>query len=178
MNEIWKDIKGYESLYQVSNLGRVKSLSRYHWNGNSWWKSKDRILKPRTQKDKKHYYSVQLVKNKSKTNKNIHRLVAEAFIPNPEGKLYVNHKDDDKFNNKAENLEWCTPTYNSTYGKMTDINRRKRKRILFVDDKNNISFVLDKKEDFKKCGFIKESARTSIRENRKYFDYKVYYIND
>lgn len=113
MEEIWKDIKGYEGLYQVSNIGRVKSLNYNHTK-------KEKILKPI--KDKKNYLYINLYKNVKIKHIKIHRLVAEAFIPNPNNYPCVNHKDEDKSNNCVNNLEWCTYQYNNTYG--TAIKRR------------------------------------------------------
>ena len=102
--EIWKSIKGYEGLYEVSNLGRVKSLLY----------GKERILKP--QKQRNGYLHIILCKNvKMKTFK-VHRLVATAFIPNPECFEQINHKDEDKTNNCVSNLEWCSSKYNKNYG--------------------------------------------------------------
>lgn len=101
MNEIWKDIDGYEGLYQVSNLGRVKSSKH------------DIILKTYSNRG---YHQVQLSKNNIKSNKTIHRLVAQAFIPNPDNKPQVNHIDEDKTNNKVSNLEWVTAKENSNHG--------------------------------------------------------------
>ena len=109
MNEIWKSIKGYEDIYQVSNLGRVKSLDRELWNGEGFFIKKGRILKPRTSTN---YNRVQL----SGKDYYIHRLVAEAFIPNPNNLPQVNHKDENTRNNNADNLEWCTSKYNNNYG--------------------------------------------------------------
>lgn len=108
MEEIWKDIKGYEGLYMVSNMGNVKSLGfdKYH---------KGRILKPCFD-GKKNYLFVGLHKDNKVKLRNVHRLVAEAFIPNPYNLPCVNHKDENKTNNNADNLEWCTIKYNSNYG--------------------------------------------------------------
>ena len=110
--EIWKDIEGYEGLYEVSNYGRVKSLG----NGKSTNKNncKERILKPR--KNRYGYLQVGLYKEGKVKRPCIHRLVAEAFIPNTENLEQVNHIDEDKTNNCVENLEWCTREYNNNYG--------------------------------------------------------------
>lgn len=89
--EIWKDIAGYEKMYQVSNLGRVRSLDRYSWNGYKYWLQKGKILKPCQQKS--GYLNVDLSNSHSKSHKyRVHRLVAQAFIPNPNNLPCVNHK--------------------------------------------------------------------------------------
>ena len=108
MQEIWKDINEYEGKYQISNLGRVKSL-------NYARRKQERILKPGIQK-KTGYISVTLLKERKKKTKTIHRLVAETFIPNPENLHQINHKDENKQNNCVDNLEWCSAKYNSNYG--------------------------------------------------------------
>ena len=112
--EIWKDINGYEGLYMVSNFGRVKSLSRTveYYNGRHYYESK--ILKPTV--GNHGYYNVSLCKDKKWKHHLVHRLVAEAFLPNPNGYKQVNHKDENKLNNHVDNLEWCTQQYNLAYG--------------------------------------------------------------
>lgn len=102
MKEIWKDIPNYEGLYQVSDLGRVKSVKR------------QLILKPML--TKKGYLSVALYKNHSRKIKPIHRLVAQTFLSNPNNLPQVNHKDENKENNCVDNLEFCTNRYNELYG--------------------------------------------------------------
>ena len=105
--EIWKDIEGYEGLYQISNKGRVKSLGN---NKNR----KEKILSCKP--NNKGYLRVNLYKNGKKKHFSVHRLVAIAFIPNPNNLLEVNHKDENKENNHVKNLEWCTSEYNNNYG--------------------------------------------------------------
>ena len=107
MNEIWKDIDGYEGLYQVSNLGNVKSLN-YRRTG------KERILKPGN--NGLGYLFVILCNNGKLKHFKIHRLVAKAFLENPDNKSDVNHKDEDKTNNNVDNLEWMTRLENNNYG--------------------------------------------------------------
>ena len=122
--EIWKDIEGYERLYQVSNMGNVKSLERMKWNGRGYQKIPERILKPG--KIRGGYLQVQLSKDgKSKPCK-VHRLVATAFLDNSDNLPEVNHKDENKKNNCVENLEWCSKLYNINYG--TGIKKSAEKR--------------------------------------------------
>ena len=112
--EVWKDIQGYEGLYQVSNMGRVKSLERTVWNGRSYYKAPERILKAGKARG---YLRVMLCKDGKGKWYPVHRLVAIAFIPNPDNLPEVNHKDENKQNNCVENLEWCTRQYNVEYSK-------------------------------------------------------------
>lgn len=104
MEEIWCPIKGYESMYEVSDQGRVRSLKFVN----------ERILKPG--RDKDGYLQVGLYKNGEGKKCKIHRLVAQAFIPNPQNLTEVNHRDENKTNNSVQNLEWCDRKYNNNYG--------------------------------------------------------------
>ena len=114
--EIWKDIEDYEGLYQVSNLGRIKSLEREVIAGRGHKKviKKEKILHPTD--NSFGYLMIQLTKNGAQKNFLVHRLVAKAFIPNPNNYPEINHKDENKYNNCVENLEWCTKLYNMNYG--------------------------------------------------------------
>lgn len=125
--EEWRTIKDFEN-YEISNMGRVRSLphvvtqkAKY---GIIYYKREGRILKPSMTKG---YYRLSLSKDGKQYNKQIHRLVAEAFIPNPENLPVVNHKDENPLNNTVENLEWCTVQYNSNYG--TAIARKRTKLV-------------------------------------------------
>lgn len=124
--EIWKDIKGYENLYQISNFGRVKSF--VGWNGHKYIQ-RERILAPYKQQGNLNYYRsvVKLRKNGIKKDCKVHRLVAEAFIPNPKGYNIINHIDGNPLNNHVENLEWTTQKENMKHAienelKVTRIN--------------------------------------------------------
>lgn len=114
MEEIWCDISDYKGLYQVSTLGRVRSLDRVIYDQGRHWFQNGKILKASSQKS--GYLFVTLSKAGKAKQYRVHRLVAQAFIPNPNGWPQVNHKDEDVTNNKVENLEWCTAKYNLNYG--------------------------------------------------------------
>lgn len=108
--EIWKDIPGYEGVYQASNLGRIRGVDRIDVGGRKW---KGKVL---SQCVCRGYKKVGL--NYARINKQcaVHRLVALAFIPNPNGYEQINHKDENPANNMVENLEWCDYMYNRNYG--------------------------------------------------------------
>ena len=112
MTEIWRDIKGYEGIYQISNFGRVKSVERIATNNKHGGVRiiKEKILTPNDNGN--GYKIVCLRKPKQRKNFYMHRLVATAFIPNPKNLRYVNHKDYNKSNNNVTNLEWCTQKEN------------------------------------------------------------------
>lgn len=115
-SEVWRDVKGFEGLYKVSNMGRVKN-------------NKEHILKPYS--SEKGYRCVDLNKNGNHKKHRVHRLVAQAFIPNPNNYPCVNHIDEIKNHNYVQNLEWCTVAYNNSYG-----NRLKK-----ISDKNKKSHI-------------------------------------
>jgi len=118
--EEWKAIEGYEGLYEVSNLGRVKSL--VSWNGHRYINRK-KILNPYKQQASKNYYRsvVKLNKDGKKKDFKVHRIVAKAFIPNPQNKPIINHLDGNPLNNRVDNLEWCTQQENITHSIETEL---------------------------------------------------------
>ena len=119
VEEIWKDIKDFEGRYQISNEGRVKSLARKFIDRSGREQNiKERILKLRNDKDGYKVISIRDGSGKRKSFR-VHRLVCEAFIPNPDNKPQVNHIDEDKSNNRICNLEWCTCTENNNHGTRT-----------------------------------------------------------
>ena len=129
--ENWKDIKGYEGLYQVSDLGRVRSLERDVFNprGTVIRHIEEKILAPNLNRYGYQYVSFSLNgKIKSIT---VHRLVAEAFIPNPENKPQVNHKNEIKTDNCVDNLEWCDASYNINFGTRTERSIQNRRSYKF-----------------------------------------------
>ena len=130
--EEWRPVVGYEGLYEVSNIGQVINIKTGH------------ILKQH--KDKDGYWVLSLKRDKYKTYF-AHRLVAQAFIPNPDNLPMVNHKDEDKTNNNVDNLEWCTAKYNSTYG--TARERAAKTRHINVMLKKEYLEELKKKEYYK-----------------------------
>lgn len=129
--EEWKDIKGYEGLYQISSNGRVRSFHYNKWN----------IITSHIT-GKTNHLKIGLYKNKKRKRFYIHKLVAEAFIPNPNNYIEVNHKDENPLNNSVENLEWCTHNYNMNYGTCQERSRSthldRTPSILMYDTSGNL----------------------------------------
>ena len=142
MNEVWKDIDGYEGLYQISSLGRVKSTQYHHG-------TYERILKPK--KNKTGYLSVQLCKNGKIKYYYMHRLVAMAFLDNPYNYKEINHKNEVKTDNRVENLEWCDRKYNMNYG--TIIEKTSKKVFQYTLDGEFIAEYPSTMEVHRQLGF-------------------------
>lgn len=138
MEEIWKPIKGYEGIYEVSSYGRVRSLDRYVCRGNG---TQPVLIRGNMKHPHLHcgYLYVGLNKDGKKKSCFVHRLVAEAFIPNPHNYPFINHKDEVRQNNHYENLEWCTKLYNNTYGsrKGKVMNASQMRRVIQMDMEGN-----------------------------------------
>lgn len=140
MEEIWKDVVGFEDYYQVSNLGNVRSKDR---EVNTWHGvilKKGRILKQSIGKN--GYYSVCLQVQNKKKSYSVHRMVAQAFIQNKDNLPYINHKDENPLNNIASNLEWCTAMYNINYGTCKE-RRNQTKREMSKLSKVTMQYNLD-----------------------------------
>lgn len=144
--EEWKNIIGYEGLYEVSDKGNVRNVRR------------NTLLK--LSKNNYGYIQVYLYKNSIRTGLKVHRLVAQAFIPNPDNLPEVNHLDEDKTNNRVDNLEWCTHKYNVNYGHRTEnaINTRVKNGYA---DPDFIGFGLNEKD------YMKEYNRIYRENNRE-----------
>lgn len=149
MKEVWKDIEEYESLYQVSNQGRVRSLDRTVINNGSIRLIEGKLLKPIN--NGFGYLYINLCKDSKIKRTAIHRLVAKTFLPNPDNLAQVNHKNEIKSDNRVENLEWCNSKYNANYGnrnaKCTESKRNKYGKIVKQYDINgnliNIMYMGD-----------------------------------
>lgn len=113
MEEIWKDVPEYEGIYQVSSLGKVRSLDMQVWSGTVYYNKNGRVLRAGINKSK--YYSVVLCKDRIQKSYDVHRLVAITFIENKLNKRAVNHIDSDKLNNCVSNLEWVTDRENNSH---------------------------------------------------------------
>lgn len=136
--EEWRDIKNFEGIYQVSNLGRIKSMTRVitYSNGVKHL-TKGKVIKPIL--DTYGYYRITLYKNGKAYQRLWHRVVAEAFVPNPNNFSEINHKNEVRTDNRVENLEWCTKGYNNNYGNHnSNLSLSKRKSIYQIDDSNNV----------------------------------------
>ena len=159
MEEIWKPIKGYEGLYEVSNLGKIKTLSRYIRNR----KMPEKIKK--LDKSKYGYLRVELSNNRIRRKYFVHRLVAEAFISNKNNLPCINHKDENKNNNIVSNLEWCDYLYNNLYNNKHKKNWVKVKQL---DKNNNIINIFESiTEASKKTNIIQCEISNCLHNRQK-----------
>jgi hypothetical protein len=181
MIEIWKDIVGFEGEFQVSNLGAVRSLTRYVQQVNRWGQVVSRIQHGRMLSqcsDKDGYKRVSGVFPRKGATGCVHRIVAGAFIPNPENKPQVNHIDGDVENNCVENLEWCTNSENHLHafkqlGRKPNIGPKKPVRITKDDTTQYFDGVKDA-ADFLEVG--KTAIMNAARGPYKCKGYEVSYV--
>lgn len=154
--EIWKDISGYEGLYQVSNLGNIRKI----------WKFKTIMCKPSS--DSHGYKQIVLTKDKKRKSYKVHRLVALTFINNPNNYEEVNHKDENKTNNKIDNLEWCDRKYNCNYGNRNyKCTRHRLHRIQQYNKENNLIGEYPSLKEAEKVTGIKYQSISSCCRNIK-----------
>ena len=159
--EIWKDIKNYEGKYQISNLGKVRSLL----DNRGKCRNKPIILKPSL--NYKGYITINLTKYNKQKHFFVHRLVAEAFIPNPNNYLEINHKDENKQNNNVNNLEWCTRKYNMHYN---GLNKKRNSKKVIQYDKNG-NFIKEWKcimDVQRELGINNANISQCCQKNKKY----------
>lgn len=134
---MWKDIKNYEGLYQISDTGEVRSLDKLvtYSNGRKHL-YKGKLISPAIHNN---YYAVTLHKDGKMQTVYIHRLVAQHYLDNPNNLPYINHKDENKLNNAVSNLEWCTPLYNNIYGnRIEKVKQSTYKKVYQLDLSGNI----------------------------------------
>ena len=186
-NEIWKDVVGYEGLYQVSDRGNVSSIVRKDSIGR---KCGGIILRPIP--DANGYIRVSLCKNGKVKKKLIHRLVLEAFVENPNNLPEVNHLDENKANNELSNLEWCDIRYNSNYGTRNERSaqaRSKRVKAVNVETGEVLTFssITEAGRKGYSRGRVSEACRGAYRSGngkliggngRTYKGFKWYYMEE
>lgn len=153
--EIWEPISGYEGFYEVSNFGRVKSLCAGKWRTEAIRKL---VL------DKDGYFTVCLKKDGVVKNMKVHRLVASAFIPNPEHYPEVNHKNEIRNDNRVDNLEWCTSRYNQTYH---DKHLKLCKPVCKIDDFGNVIGVYSSVNDAAASVGVTASHMSTVLSGRR-----------
>lgn len=168
MTKIWKDIPGYEGLYQASIYGYIRSVDRIVYKGKKYvpTKIKGKIISPWV--DKTGYLKANLYKNGKRKCEKMHQLIAKTFIPNPERKATVNHKDENPFNNTVLNLEWMTNKENVNYG--TRIQRVKEKygyHILRISPNGSTNYFFTLHEAEKKTGIPRQSISYAIKHKTK-----------
>ena len=167
--EVWRDIVGYEGLYQVSNLGRVKSLPKYHYKY-------EKILSLTVNK-RDGRISVMLSKSPTERKRfSVHRLVAIAFLDNPHNYPEINHRDENPQNNRVNNLEWCTRKYNMSYGSTPKrLNLKNMKPVEYYEDGHVVRF--NSIRGAKKYGFDGSGILRSIKYGIKYKGKEWKYAN-
>mgnify|MGYP003656788547 FL=1 len=156
MKEIWKEIEGFEGNYKVSNLGRVKSLTRTVWNGKVYHVLEGKILKSCLHGQ---YLGVSLRKEGKTYKRYCHRLMCVAFIENPENKQVCNHVDGDKLNNKLDNLEWSTHSDNNYHAYRTGLSHSGEKHYLAKLTNKDVRDIREGYLSNNRRGFIAETAR-------------------
>lgn len=162
--ELWKAVSGFEGIYEISSYGRVKSLSRIIQKGNNTAFLKEKMLKPSMNE---RYCFVSLGKNHNFRQYSLHRLVASAFIPNPNNLPEVNHIDGNKQNNNVENLEWCDGSYNQLHAVRLGLRKQARRVRCCQTGKIYPSMRCAERD----LGFYLGVVSDCIRDNKSYDGY-------
>lgn len=164
--EEWRDISKLGGSYQVSNLGRVRSLTRRTPNRGGWQTRKGQILKP--EKARNGYLRITLWTNGKPKHYLIHRLVAQTFLPNPHNFPQVNHKDENKLNNCISNLEWCSEKYNKNYGTFKKrVAKAKAKPVIQLDLNGKTIKIWSSTKECSKNNFVPSDVAKCCRGERK-----------
>ena len=174
--EIWKDINGYESLYQVSSYGKVKSLDRTIVDSWCTREFKGQILTPTKHNGKQPYLYVSLSRQGKVKKVFIHQLVAETFIPNPGNKPQVNHKDGNPQNNLVSNLEWVTNAENTQHAYDTGLNSKSKKCTLININTKEIKEFPSMRQLGIYLGKSSGWVYSVVKEKGSKFNYKNYQI--
>ena len=189
-NEEWRDVVGYEGYYMVSSFGRVMSLPRMINNCKGYRLSKHRILSPRLSSG--GYYQVAFAINNDRTQPHIHKLVAEAFIPNPNNYPQADHIDCNKLNNRAENLRWCTQKMNNE-NPITKARRKtnihltaqkireaKSKPVVRISQKNENDIKIYPSATYAEIDGYNQSSISAncLRKYKQHRGYKWMYLSD
>lgn len=164
MNQVnlceWRDVDGYEGKYQVSPFGEVRSLKR--WNGRTLVDREEPLVLKKT-KSTTGYYKVELFKNGVRKSRKVHRLVAEAYVPNVDGKPCINHIDGNPVNNNANNLEWCTQQENVCHAIRTGLRQTVQYNFAELEElyRNNVPIT----EIAEKYGVSKQAVYSAMKRN-------------
>jgi glycosidase len=170
--EIFNPLLNYEGIYEVSNFGNIRTLTRpiFRKDGRLHYVQKQKILKKSLFNN--GYYFVSLHKNGKTEVRTIHSLVAETFIPNPENKRTINHIDGDKLNNNVENLEWNTDSENQYHALKNSL--KKRYSLIAINKETNAEIFFDSVNDAINCGFTQSAISICCANNKK--SHKGYYF--
>lgn len=184
--EEWRPIEGWEGLYEVSNMGRVRSLDRYIDIVNDQWKPTQRFCRGRVLKQTMNIYGYMLItlhKDRTVVTKLVNRLVAQAFIPNPNNLPETNHKDQNPANNRADNLEWCDRIYNLSYADCREKHNRSISRLIeqLTIDGRHVAYHLGIKSmcaETKMCRHRIQGCLTNRKGYKTAYGYQWRYVNN
>lgn len=181
MQEVWKPVSDYEGYYEVSNYGNVRSVDRIVKVKNYYRPIRGRVLKHVL--GNSGYLFVRLSKGNKVKQVDIHRLVALAFIANPNNYIQVNHKDENKLNNRVDNLEWCSASYNINYGTRNERSSLKNSKPINQYDKqgkliNTYSSILDAGKQFSSKSAFSNISKAVTGKYKSAYGYVWKYVKE